>query len=138
MGFGYNPKEVSVPKDVNLSEYELVVLFRPELEAKLDAPLKNVAKIIADAGGKITAEDDWGRKELAYKIDGETHAVYRVYMLDLPTAAPNQISSALNITSDVIRYLLTKVDPKVKATLADEKSRRQDRENTETNEKSEE
>jgi small subunit ribosomal protein S6 len=121
-----------VPKDVNLSEYELVVLFRPELEAKLDAPLKNLSKIIADAGGKITAEDDWGRRELAYKIDGETHAVYRVYTLDLPTAAPNQISSALNIVSDVIRYLLTRVDSKAKAALAEEKSRRD--ENTETEE----
>jgi len=112
-----------VPKDINLSEYELVVLFRPELEAKMDAPLKNVAKIIADAGGKITAEDDWGRKELAYKIAGETHAVYRVYTLDLPSTAPNKISETLNITSEVIRYLLTKVDPKMKAALAEEKSR---------------
>ena len=112
-----------MPKDINLSEYELVVLFRPELEAKMDAPLKNVAKIIADAGGKITAEDDWGRKELAYKIAGETHAVYRVYTLDLPSTAPNKISETLNITSEVIRYLLTKVDPKMKAALAEEKSR---------------
>jgi ribosomal protein S6 len=127
-----------VPKDVNLSEYELVALFRPELEAKMDAPLKTVAKIIADAGGKITAENDWGRKELAYKIAGETHAVYRVYTLDLPTEAPNQIGNALNITSDVIRYLLTKVDPKVKAALAEEKSRHSESVETETTKNNEE
>jgi small subunit ribosomal protein S6 len=125
-----------VPKDVNLSEYELVVLFRPELEAKLDVSLKNVAKIITDAGGKITAEEDWGRKELAYKIAGETHAIYRIYTLDLPTEAPNKISNVLNITADVIRYLLTKVDPKVKTALVEEKSRRS--ENTETEKVNEE
>ena len=119
-----------MPKDVNLSEYELVVLFRPEFEAKMNAPLASVAKIVADAGGKITAEDDWGRKELAYKIAGETHAIYRVYTLDLPSTAPNKISNALNITGEVIRYLLTKVDPKIKAALAEEKSR--DSESTET------
>ena len=112
-----------MPEKINVSEYELVVLFRPALEAKMAAPLENVAKIIADAGGKITAEDDWGRRELAYKIAGETHAVYRIYTLDLPPAAPNKISAVLNITDDVIRYLLTKVDPKVKAVLAEEKSR---------------
>jgi small subunit ribosomal protein S6 len=119
-------------KTINLNEYELVVLFRPEFEAKMEAPLKIVAKIIADAGGKITAEDDWGRRELAYKIAAETHAVYRVYTLDLPSAAPNKISETLNITSEVIRYLLTKVDPKAKATLAEEKSRRSSDKEAET------
>ena len=113
-----------MPENINLSEYELVVLFRPALEAKIEAPLKNVAKIIADAGGKITAEDDWGRRELAYKIANETHAIYRVYTLDLPTSAPQEISNVLNITDDTIRYLLTKVDQKAKAALAEEKSRR--------------
>jgi small subunit ribosomal protein S6 len=112
--------------EVNLSEYELVVLFRPEFESKMDTSLKNVAKIIADAGGKIVAEDEWGRRELAYKIAGETHAVYRVYTLELPVSAPQKISDTLNITDEVIRYLLTKIDPRVKAALAEEKSRRDD------------
>jgi small subunit ribosomal protein S6 len=125
-----------VPKDVNLSEYELVVLFRPELEAKMEASLKNVAKIIADSGGKITAEEDWGRKELAYQIAGESHAVYRLYTLQLPTIAPAKISTALNINQSLLRYLLTKVDPKVKAALSEEKSRRA--EDTETEKQSEE
>ncbi len=119
-----------MPENINVSEYELVILFRPELEAKIEAPLKNGAKSIADAGGKITAEDDWGSRELAYKIANETHAIYRVYTLDLPTAAPAKISDTLNITDDVIRYLLSKVDQKAKAALAEEKSRRSKGEDT--------
>jgi small subunit ribosomal protein S6 len=112
----------------------MVALFRPELEAKMDVALKTVAKIIADNGGKITAEDDWGRKELAYKIAGEGHAIYRVYTLELPPEAPNKISSVLNITDEVIRHLLTKVDPKIKAALAEEKSRRDSDNDAETEE----
>jgi len=119
-------------KTIKGSEYELVVLFRSELEAKIETSLKTVAKIIADASGKITTEDDWGRRELAYKIAGETHAIYRVYTLDLPAAAPNKISEALNITGDVLRYLLTKVDSRVKAVLAEEKLRHNENEETET------
>ena len=109
---------------VKTSQYELVALYKPELEAKIEAPLSKVAKIITDNGGKITAEQDWGRKELAYKIAGETHAVYRIYTLELPTEAPAKISNILNITDEVLRYLLTKVDSKAEATLAEEKSRR--------------
>ena len=125
-------------KNIN-SEYELVVLFRPELEAKLDAASKTVTDLVKKNGGEITAEDDWGRKELAYKIAGETHAVYRVYTLQLPAEAPNKISAVLNITGEVLRYLLTKVDPKVKATLAEEKERRATRSDEDsTEEESEE
>lgn len=108
----------------NTSEYELVVLYRPGLEAKIEAPLKKVANIITTNGGKIVSEDDWGRRELAYSIAGETHALYRVYTLELPAEAPANISSVLNITDEVIRYLLSKVDVKAEAALAEEKSRK--------------
>lgn len=110
------------------SRYELVVLFRPELEAKMETPLKTVADLIKANGGEIASEDDWGRKELAYKIAGETHAIYRVYQLDLPAVAPAKIEGVLNITDSVIRHLLTKVDPKVEAALAEEKKARAARE----------
>jgi len=113
-----------MPEKNNINEYELVVLFRPELEVKMEAPLKTIARLIADNGGKIIAEDDWGRRELAYKIANETHAIYRAYTLELPSSAPAKIDSVLNITDDVIRHLLTKVDQKIKNVLAEEDARR--------------
>lgn len=110
------------------NRYELVVLFRPEFEAKMDEPLKVVADLVKANGGDIISEDDWGRKELAYKIAGETHAVYHVYELSLPADAPAKIDATLNITDSVIRHLITKIDEKVEAVLAEEKKAREARE----------
>lgn len=110
------------------NRYEMVVLFRPELEAKMDASLKVVADLVKQNGGDIITEDDWGRKELAYKIAGETHAVYRVYELSLPAEAPAKIDSVLNITEGVIRHLIVKIDDKIEAALAEEKKARAARE----------
>lgn len=110
------------------NRYEMVVLFRPELEAKMDTPLKVVADLVKQNGGDIITEDDWGRKELAYKIAGETHAVYRVYELSLPAEAPAKIDSVLNITEGVIRHLIVKIDDKIEAALAEEKKARAARE----------
>jgi small subunit ribosomal protein S6 len=135
-GVWLNPKEVKLPSQTTTNEYELVVLFRPELEDKLDVATQTVADIIKKNDGVIVAEEDWGRKELAYQIAGESQAVYRLYTLQLPTSAPAKISTALNINQSLLRYLLTKVDPKVKAALSEEKSRRA--ENTETEKQSEE
>ncbi|MDR0955715.1 MAG: 30S ribosomal protein S6 [Candidatus Nomurabacteria bacterium] len=106
-----------------MKEYELVVLFDPSLEVDLTPALDKVAKIIKDAGGEIVAQDDWGRKRLAYTIAKQDFAIYRVYTLNLPSTAPAKIDGALNISSEVIRHLLVKVDPKAKAALAEAKAK---------------
>lgn len=110
------------------NRYEMIVLFRPDLESKMDAPLKTIADLVKDNGGDIVSDKDWGRRELAYKIGGEAHAVYRIYELSLPATAPAKIDSVLNITDGVIRHLIVKIDEKVEAVLAEEKKARAARE----------
>ena len=111
-----------------MKEYELVVLYHPDLEVDMTKPLEKVANIISGAKGKIANEESWGRKKLAYKIKGEDFAVYHIYSLELPTTAPKKINDTLNITSEVLRFLLTTVDPKVKAIIEEEKNREKDEE----------
>lgn len=110
------------------NRYEMVVLFRPELEAQMDAPLKTVADLVKNSGGDIITDKDWGRKELAYKIAGETHAIYHQYELSLPADAPAKIDAVLNITDGVIRHLIVKIDEKIEKVLAEEKAARAARE----------
>ena len=106
-----------------MKEYELTVLIHPDLEADLEAPLEKVRSIIKNAGGEITKEDNWGKKKLAYKINREDFAVY-VYMdVKLPAAAPLKISNTLNITDEVLRYLLVTVDEKGRKALEEAKNR---------------
>ena len=106
-----------------MKEYELTVLIHPDLEADIETPLKKVRDIITSAGGEITSEDNWGKKKLAYKINKEDFAVY-VYMdVKLPAEAPLKISNTLNITDEVLRYLLVTVDEKGRALIAEDKKR---------------
>lgn len=106
-----------------MKEYELTVLIHPDLEADIETPLKKVRDIIKNAGGEIVNEDNWGKKKLAYKINKEDFAVY-VYMdVKLPSDAPLRISNTLNITDEVLRYLLVSVDEKGRQLLAEDKKR---------------
>ena len=110
-----------------MKEYELTVLIHPDLEADLDTPLNKVRDIVKNAGGEITTEDNWGKKKLAYKINKEEFAVY-VYMdVKLPADAPLKISNTLNITDEVLRYLLVTVDEKGRALLLEDKKRAEQR-----------
>lgn len=109
-----------------MKEYELTVLIHPDLEADLETPLAKVRDIVTTAGGKIVREDNWGKKKLQYPIKREEFAVY-VYMdVGLPADAPLKISNVLNITDEVIRYLLVKVDPKGRAALAEQAKKAQE------------
>ena len=100
-----------------VKEYELTVLIHPDLEADLEAPLGKVRDIITTAGGTIIREDNWGKKKLAYKINKEDFAVYVYLEVNLPADAPLKISNTLNITDEVLRYLLVTVDEKAKKAL---------------------
>lgn len=105
-----------------MKEYELTVLIHPGLESKIDAPLEKVRSIIKNAGGEITKEDNWGKKKLAYRIKKEDFAVYVYFDLSLPADAPLKISNTLNITDEVLRYLLVSVDVKGRKALEEAKA----------------
>ncbi len=103
-------------------QYEIAVLYHPDLEVDLSKAEERVAKIIADVGGKIDATDNWGKRKLAYTIKGQEHAIYVFYTATIAGAAVAKVESTLNITDEVLRFLLTKVDHKAIAKAAEQKA----------------
>ena len=124
-----------------MNQYELAVLYHPDLEVDLSKAEEKVAKIVADNGGKITATDNWGKRKLAYAIKGNEHAVYVFYTVEMPGAGVKKVESTLNITDEVIRFLITKPDlkriakaEKAKAEKAQQAAKRGDEEAEKTEE----
>lgn len=113
-----------------MKEYELTVLIHPDLEADIETPLVKVRDIVTTAGGSIVREDNWGKKKLAYTINREDFAVYVNMDVELPADAPLKISNILNITDEVLRYLLVKVDVKARAALAEQAKKAENAEDT--------
>ena len=95
-----------------MDKYELAVLFHPDLEIDLEKAEGQVTKLVTEAGGSITETDNWGKRKLNYKIAGHEHAVYVFYTLEMPGAGINPLNNALNITDEVIRFLISKPDLK--------------------------
>ena len=93
-----------------MKNYELTVLIHPDLEMNLEPATTNIKDLIEKYGGKITKEQNDGKKRLAYPIKGQDFAVYYYYELELPAEAPAKIESAFNITDEILRHLLVTVD----------------------------
>lgn len=109
-----------------MREYELTVLIHPDLEADLEPALKKVREIVKSNKGEITKEDSWGKKRLMYSIAGEGFANYVYFELKLPAEANNKVQQTLNITDEVIRYLLVSVDEKARAAAEEAKATKEE------------
>ncbi|HTE57519.1 MAG TPA: 30S ribosomal protein S6 [Verrucomicrobiae bacterium] len=128
-----------------MAQYEIAVLYHPDLEVDLSKAEEKVNKIIADNGGKVTATDNWGKRKLAYAINKQEHAIYVFYTVEMPGEGVKKVESILNITDEVIRYLITKPDLKAiakaeaaKAEKAKKAAERGDRGDDDESDKTEE
>ena len=120
-----------------MEQYELAVLYHPDLEIDLEKAEAQVLKHVADAGGSVKSTDNWGKRKLAYKIAGHDYAVYVFYTVNVEGTAVQKIEYSLNITDEVIRFLVVKPDEKAIAKAAAHKAKRKAPE-TDKEEKTEE
>lgn len=121
--------------------YEIAILFDPGLEVDLDKATEKVEKILTDNGSKITNVDNWGKRKLAYQIKKHDQAIYVFYTVEIPGENVRKIESVLNITDEVIRFLITRPDLKAiakaeaaKALKAEQAAKHSDREEKEEEE----
>lgn len=95
-----------------MNQYEIAVLYHPDLEIDLEKAETKVKKIITDNGGKVVSEDNWGKRKLAYQIKKHEYAVYVFYTVEMPAEGVRKVENTLNITDEVIRFLITRPDLK--------------------------
>jgi small subunit ribosomal protein S6 len=95
-----------------MNQYEIAVLYHPDLEIDLEKATSKVEKIFTDNGGTVKNADNWGKRKLAYPIKKNESAVYVIYTVDMPGTGVQKVESTLNITDEVIRFLITRPDLK--------------------------
>lgn len=95
-----------------MNKYEAAILYDPDLAVDLEKATSRVEKIFTDNGAKVVETDNWGVRKLAYVIKKHESAVYVIYTLEIPAQSVRKIESTLNITDEVIRFLITRPDEK--------------------------
>lgn len=90
-----------------MTNYELTILL-PEkaTPAKKKSVSEKIKKIVTGAKGKVAKVDDWGKKDLAYPIGGNTAGNYLIFELELEPGSAKELDSKLNLEEEILRYLL--------------------------------
>lgn len=90
-----------------MNSYYLTLVLRPDLEDKArEALLSGVKKKMA---GKISKEDLWGNKDLAYPIKKNAKGYYVHFEFETDPAVAKDLDKNLKVEEDIIRYLLVRV-----------------------------
>ncbi len=89
--------------------YELGIVLRSEMsEDALNKEIETLTGWIEREDGKIEDSQSWGRRRLAYEIDGEREGFYYFFDVMLPPEAPAEIERNMRIADNIIRYLVVR------------------------------
>lgn len=94
---------MTTSEETNL--YQLVLMTKEDKKEILD----KIEKTILDLNGKVTFQESWGKKALAYRIKGEDSAYYFLWKIALSKKNTQEVRKKLNFNEKIIRYLLLKV-----------------------------
>ena len=91
--------------------YEQVVIARQDISsAQVDAIIDQLKQIAEDNGAKVTKDEYWGLKTMAYRIKKNRKGHYVMFNIDGPSAAIKEMERNMHLSEDVLRYLTLKVD----------------------------
>jgi len=76
-----------------------------------------VSSIIQEAGGEILVSRLWEERRLAYPIKGQRKGVYWLTYFRLASTRLADIERRVQITDEILRALMLKVDPRIVETL---------------------
>ena len=94
-----------------MSKFEAVVLLSPEIPSNVRTScLDNLEKIINEKSGKIINNEDWGLRDLSYKIDHYSKAFYNFYQIEIEGHKIESIKKILNQDENFIRHLFVRVE----------------------------
>lgn len=94
-----------------MSFYENVFIARQDISSTaVDALADRFAAIVAENGGSVPKKENWGLRNLSYKIKKNRKGHYVLFNIDAPPAAIQEMERQMRINEDILRFLTVKVD----------------------------
>ena len=94
-----------------MNNFEAVVLLSPEISLNVRSScLDDLEKIINEKSGKVINNEDWGLRDLSYKINHYSKAFYNFYQIEIEGDKIESIKKTLNQDENFIRHLFVRVE----------------------------
>jgi len=91
--------------------YESVFIVRQDIPVtQVETLTTTFADLIRENGGQVTKTEQWGLRNLAYRINKNKKGHYVFFNIDAPPAAINEVERIMRINEDVIRFMTVRVE----------------------------
>jgi small subunit ribosomal protein S6 len=91
--------------------YENVFIARQDISgAQVDALADTFTQLIAEHGGEVKKRENWGLRNLAYRMNKNRKGHYVLFNIEAPGPAIAELERTMRINEDVLRYLTIRVD----------------------------
>ena len=94
-----------------MKAYEVMLLIDPSLdEEALAAVVDKATGVITSQGGAVDSSENWGKRRLAYEVNGLADGDYTVVQFHASPAAVAELDRVLHIADPVARFMIVRRD----------------------------
>lgn len=94
-----------------MANYESVLIARQDLgTSQVSNIVSDLSDVIKKEGGEVVRVDNWGLKNLAYRIKKNRKGHYVVMNIAAPANAIAEFERIMRFNEDIIRYMTVKVE----------------------------
>jgi len=91
--------------------YESVFIARQDIPAtQVEALTTSFSEIITANGGKVTKTEQWGLRNLAYRIRKNKKGHYVLFNIEASSAAVMEMERNMRLNEDILRFMTIKVE----------------------------
>lgn len=96
-----------------MHNYELMTIAKSSLtDDKAKQVSKEIQDFVVSKKGIVTKSDYWGKRKLAYEVDGFKEGYYDVIRFEYDPAEVSKLKSKIGLMDNVLRYLVTSIPHK--------------------------
>ncbi len=94
-----------------MAKYESVIIARQDLgAAQVNSMIEELTAVLSSEGGEVVKVDNWGLKNLAYRIKKNRKGYYVLLNIIAPAKAVTEYERRVRLNEDIIRYMTVRVD----------------------------
>jgi small subunit ribosomal protein S6 len=94
----------------NKALYETMFILAPDRGGAVKDYTERFKKIVEDQGGTVQHLEEWGLRDLAYRIGKQMKGHYTLLQYNSPARAVDELERTMRLTDGILRYLTVRLD----------------------------
>jgi small subunit ribosomal protein S6 len=90
--------------------YETLFVVHPEKGPRMKELIERFKKVIEAQEGSLSHVEEWGLRDLAYRVQKQGKGFYTLLQYRSPARAVDELERNLKLTDGILRYLTVRIE----------------------------